>query len=257
MMKLFKVNTFFPIVLLCSILLSGCSTPKRYEKVSPPFLVEKSHISLGYSVQVGAFSGLQNAAQLARCLQTQGIWAFYFKDSSGLYKVRFGNFPSRSFALNRARSLQRRGIIQKFYIIKPEPLARILSTKRGKTKLRNRIVRTAYSFIGLPYRWGGESPGTGFDCSGFTMAVYRLNGLNLPRSSYQQWRYGIPVSEGHLRAGDLVFFGTSGHGKVSHVGIYVGKNRFIHAPSSGKRVKVDSLTASYFRKHFLGARKYI
>jgi len=257
MMKLFKVNTFFPIVLLCSSLFSGCSTPKRYEKISPAFLVEKSHISLGYSVQVGAFSGLQNAAQLARCLQTQGIWAFYFKDSSGLYKVRFGNFPSRSFALNRARSLQRRGIIQKFYIIKPEPLARILSTKRGKTKLRNRIVRTAYSFIGLPYRWGGESPGTGFDCSGFTMAVYRLNGLNLPRSSYQQWRYGIPVSEGHLRAGDLVFFGTSGHGRVSHVGIYVGKNRFIHAPSSGKRVKVDSLTASYFRKHFLGARKYI
>jgi len=73
MMKLFKVNTFFPIVLLCSSLFSGCSTPKRYEKISPAFLVEKSHISLGYSVQVGAFSGLQNAAQLARFISKTAL----------------------------------------------------------------------------------------------------------------------------------------------------------------------------------------
>ncbi|RLB42485.1 MAG: hydrolase [Deltaproteobacteria bacterium] len=247
---------FLTILLaVLALLLPSCAPSHRQSPLPPQ--ARRPEIRLGYSVQVGAFSKVENAIRLTHALQAHDIWAFYFRDPSGLYKVRFGNFPSYSLASRKALLLQQKGIIKKVFIISPKSFVRYLSDEKGKARLRERIVKTAYSFIGLPYQWGGTSPKSGFDCSGFTMAVYQLNGLNLPRSSFQQWKLGIPIPLRDMRKGDLVFFATSRGRTVSHVGIYVGGNRFIHAPGKGKRIKTDRLDNSYFRSHLVGAKKYI
>ena len=112
------------------------------------------------------------------------------------------------------------------------------------------IVRVAESMIGSPYRYGGVSPNRGFDCSGLVYFSHRQNGITLPRTSYAQYKASKPVSRQALRRGDLLFFRISG-GKVSHVGIYLGNNRFVHAPSSGKKVSVAKLNSRYWSKRFI------
>ncbi|GAJ19868.1 unnamed protein product, partial [marine sediment metagenome] len=109
----------------------------------------------------------------------------------------------------------------------------------------------------FPYQWGGSSVDDGFDCSGLAMAVYQLNGLNLPRSSKEQYRAGIPIKQSQLKKGDLIFFATSRGKKVSHVGIYTGDNKFIHAPRKGKRIRTDSLSNRYFEARYAGAKTYL
>ena len=256
-MKTPNINTR-PIVLALAVILLAisCSAPHPPPKVAVPPSA-KTVIPLGYTIQVGAFSRLDNAAHLVHALQKRGIWAFYFRDSSGLYKVRFGNFPTKTKALRKAKALYSQAIIGSFYIVKPRTPAGAILDEKYKAPLRKNIVRTAKSFIGIPYRWGGTSKAQGFDCSGFTMAVYQLNGLNLPRSSYQQWLTGIPIPKNKIKKGDLVFFATTSYRHVSHVGIYVGNGRFIHAPSKGKRIRIDSLANRYFRRHYKGARSYL
>ncbi|MBW2127911.1 MAG: C40 family peptidase [Deltaproteobacteria bacterium] len=211
----------------------------------------------GYAVQVGAFSKLENAVRLTASLEDQGMEAYYFRDRDGLYKVRFGNFPTRQEARRTAGHLQWIGILESFYIVSPDESPAARSRILGVGRLREEIVETAEGFLGIPYRWGGSSPGEGFDCSGLTMAVYRLNGLDLPRSSREQFRQGVPVDPGDLSKGDLVFFATSGMHKVSHVGLYAGENRFIHAPGKGKRIRMDSLSHPYYARRFVGARTYL
>jgi cell wall-associated NlpC family hydrolase len=110
------------------------------------------------------------------------------------------------------------------------------------------VVGYAMSFVGTPYVWGGASP-SGFDCSGFVMYVYAHFGVSLPHSSYAQYGYGSPVSRSQLQAGDLVFFDGLGH-----VGIYVGGGSFIHAPHTGDRVKVSSLSG-WYASTFVGGRR--
>jgi cell wall-associated NlpC family hydrolase len=89
------------------------------------------------------------------------------------------------------------------------------------------------------------------------MVVYRLNGLDLPRSSKLQWKVGKQIQRSQLQKGDLVFFATSGGGRVSHVGIYTGADKFLHAPRSGSRIKTSSLSSKYFRTRYVGARSYL
>lgn len=115
------------------------------------------------------------------------------------------------------------------------------------------LIRRARSFTGTPYRWGQASR-SGTDCSGFTTQVYRGAGVRLPRTSHEQAEIGQKVSRDELKKGDLVFFHTMGGHKVSHVGIYVGGNKFIHA-SSKHGVKESSLDEAYYRNHFVGARR--
>ncbi len=116
------------------------------------------------------------------------------------------------------------------------------------------IVRTALAYRGVPYRWAGESP-RGFDCSGFTSYIFRRDkGVDLPHSASEQAEYGKPVK--HLKPGDLVFFHTYAPG-ISHVGIYIGHGKFVHASSPGHHVRVDSLSESYYREHYRGARRII
>jgi len=111
------------------------------------------------------------------------------------------------------------------------------------------VLNYAYKFLGVPYVWGGSSP-SGFDCSGFTSYVFRHFGVNLPRVSRDQASVGTKVSYSNLRAGDLVFFGTSG---ITHVGIYIGGGNMIHSPRPGKSVEIS--TMKYH--NFITARRVI
>jgi cell wall-associated NlpC family hydrolase len=212
---------------------------------------------MGYSIQMGAFSDLDNAIRLTESLERQGLYAYYFRHGTGLYKVRFGDYSSKEAARTRADRLKKAGIVHAYYIVSPGDYALAKERVYGREHFRNEIVETAESFIGLPYRWGGSSVKRGFDCSGLTMAVYQLNGLNLPRSSGAQYRVGNPVRRRALDKGDLVFFATSGGRKVSHVGLYAGDDRFIHAPGKGKKIREDSLSNRYYAARYMGARRVL
>ena len=211
---------------------------------------------MGYSIQVGAFSNLDNAVHLEHELDARGIDAYYFRHESGLYKVRFGNYGSYRPARAEAERLQAEGVIGTFFIVIPSDYAAARIEHSGHGDLRTDLVRTARRFLGVPYLWGGTDRKHGFDCSGLTMVCYRLNGLNLPRVSYNQYRAGHPVSKRHLRPGDLVFFATEGGRRVSHVGIYIGHGRFIHSPRTGKTVRIARLANPYFERTYVGARSY-
>lgn len=109
--------------------------------------------------------------------------------------------------------------------------------------------------LGLDYRYGGSSRATGFDCSGLVAHVYKVAwGIRMPRTSLEQSKRGMPVSLPDLEAGDLVFYNTLNR-PFSHVGIYVGDGRFVHAPKSGARVRVESLKSTYWMQRFDGARR--
>ena len=106
----------------------------------------------------------------------------------------------------------------------------------------NNIIAYASNFLGTPYLWGGSSPSTGFDCSGFTQYVYAHFGIKLGRTTYDQINDGYEVSKDELKAGDLVFFGENND--PTHMGIYVGNNTYIHAPRTGDVIKISSMNRS-------------
>lgn len=116
-----------------------------------------------------------------------------------------------------------------------------------------RIIGAARGFLGLPYLWGGTS-GFGYDCSGFTYAVYHSLGLTLPRDADQQAVHGTSVARGHLEAGDLVFFRAGPTGPISHVGLYLGGGSMIDAPHTGAVIRIDRVSSF---AHYAGARRYL
>lgn len=123
------------------------------------------------------------------------------------------------------------------------------STTAGK------IIATAKQYLGVPYLWGGSTP-SGFDCSGYVQYVFAKHGYSLPRTSKQQWNVGTSVSKSNLKEGDLVFFANTYTSGISHLGIYVGNNQFIHA-SSSQGVVISSLSNSYWASHYYGAKRVI
>ena len=117
------------------------------------------------------------------------------------------------------------------------------------------LLSTAMGLIGVPYRRGGTSEETGFDCSGFVRAIYQKTaGLTLPRLSAEQAAATETIKKQDLKPGDLVFFNTMRRA-FSHVGIYVGEGKFIHAPRTGASVRVESMESSYWANRFNGARR--
>ena len=130
-------------------------------------------------------------------------------------------------------------------------------TSRGKSspKLGFKILKSAKTQIGKKYCFGGRSPKTGFDCSGLAWWAHRENGINIPRKSNDQYRSGKKISRKNLMPGDLLYFTTYRRG-ASHVGIYDGKGGFIHSPNNRKKVQRTSLSDSYYKKRYLGARRY-
>ena len=123
---------------------------------------------------------------------------------------------------------------------------------RPRVALGARAARYARRMLGVPYRYGGDSPRSGFDCSGLVRYVFGRFGLELPHSSYADYGVGRHVARGALRPGDLVFFDGLGH-----VGLYVGSNRFIHAPHSGSTVRITSLGDPWYRSRYEGARRVV
>lgn len=121
----------------------------------------------------------------------------------------------------------------------------------------NAVLMRAIGLVGTPYLYGGNTPQSGFDCSGLVTYVYRdMLDLRLPRSSRELAQVQGPrVAPEKLAAADLVFFGSKG--SVSHVGIYVGEGRFVHAPSTGGTVRLDRLDGPYWRDHYSGARRVL
>jgi cell wall-associated NlpC family hydrolase len=129
----------------------------------------------------------------------------------------------------------------------------------SSSRVGARVVNMGDDYVGVPYRWGGNTPSEGFDCSGFVKYVYNRNGVQLPRTSRQQARVGewLPVNVGALRQGDLMFFASNGT-RISHVAIYAGANRILHATSSGGKVRYDDLGTQrgrWFANHFVAARR--
>lgn len=124
------------------------------------------------------------------------------------------------------------------------------------SELRTRLIDIAMNQRGAPYVFGGNRPQTGFDCSGLVQYSYKQLGLHIPRNSYEQYRLSTPVYISRLQPGDLVFFRTRSV-FVSHVGIYIGDNRFIHAPGEGRPVSIDSLDSPYWQKRLVGGGSLI
>jgi gamma-D-glutamyl-L-lysine dipeptidyl-peptidase len=238
--------------------------------------------SMGFAIQVGAFSEVKNAERLAQKLQGQGIEAFYFKQENGIYAVRFGDFERREEARQAAQKLVKSRVVSSYFIAPPKrdvsvtvrepslekapapsiskPPAVVKkrepqAPRREKSDMGGIAARTAERFVGIPYRWGGDTVVDGMDCSGFVRAVYNLCGVSIPRTAREQYRVGDVVGKDELKDGDLVFFGASAD-QITHVGIFVGNNRFVHAPRRGDDIKVSTIDDAYFLKRFIGAKRY-
>ena len=271
-----RINMIFILLLACSLSAHAANS---------------TGISrLGHAIQMGAFADVKNAERFTAKLQTKGIDAFYFRKDNGVYAVRFGDFSSKAKARVIANKLVAERLIDSYYIAPPndvvfsrpkvsgwqkpphdeirEPNAPIQpvvpAERRGKAPVKpangNKdmgviAARTAERFVGIPYQWGGNNVVEGMDCSGFVRAVYNLCGLSVPRTSRDQFKAGDSVAKDELKDGDLVFFGSTVH-NITHVGIYVGGGRFVHAPRRGEEIRVTAVNESYFEKRFVGARRY-
>ena len=120
----------------------------------------------------------------------------------------------------------------------------------------DKVIDLALAQVGKPYIWASANPNIGFDCSGLTYYAFKQAGINLNRTSYTQINNGVSVDSKDLRKGDLVFFNNGG-GRISHVGIYIGNNQFVHASSPGTGVIVSKLFGSYFGNTYVGARRIV
>jgi cell wall-associated NlpC family hydrolase len=150
-------------------------------------------------------------------------------------------------------------LTQEFEVVfDDEPVSRVNRTTDKVTSesvtpddiIRVLITEKAREYIGVNYLWG-QSHENGFDCSGYVKFVFDQFGYKLPRSSYDQYKSVIQLKEKKAKPGDLVFFTTRGH-RVSHVGIYLGNRSFIHAPSKGKQVCIESLETAFFKERLTG-----
>jgi cell wall-associated NlpC family hydrolase len=120
-----------------------------------------------------------------------------------------------------------------------------------------KLLGEGFTYLGVPYRWGGTSPVTGMDCSGLVQLVFRnAVGIDLPRTALEQAGQGNRVGVRELKPGDLIFFNTIGE-NISHVGIYVGNGKFLHAPATGKLVRIDKLYSKFWAQRYITARRVI
>ncbi|HEX7153908.1 MAG TPA: C40 family peptidase [Thermoanaerobaculia bacterium] len=124
----------------------------------------------------------------------------------------------------------------------------------SEVSLADIVVRHALSCVGIRYRFAGEGE-RGFDCAGLVRRTFAFIGIRLPRTTTEQFRSGRGIDKCELKAGDLVFFENTYRPGISHVGIYIGDGRFVHAASTPKRVRVDRLDSDYYVKRYAGARR--
>ncbi len=134
-------------------------------------------------------------------------------------------------------------------------MERLADARNAASHHASELIMNALGFLGVPYKFGGNSADTGFDCSGFVRAVYEQSlGKVLPRRSDEQAAATRKIERNELQPGDLVFFNTMRRA-FSHVGIYLGDGKFIHAPRTGAEVRVEDMRMSYWQQRFNGARR--
>jgi len=143
----------------------------------------------------------------------------------------------------------------------PQPLPKPAPPPQKKqtscvSKARQSIIQTAVTAVGTPYRWGGLTP-KGFDCSGLVVYAYKKLGTHVPRTAKAQFNSCKSVTRQQLKPADLVFFSVPRRRGVVHVGIYIGKNQFVHAPGRGRKVKRASLNNIYFKQNFIKAGNFL
>ena len=160
--------------------------------------------------------------------------------------------PGRALAAERHPTTRTPWLADRPFTKALQPRQVVVRPARRPVALGSRVARYARRLLGVPYRYGGDSPGSGFDCSGLVRYVFGHFGLDLPHSSYADFGLGRSVGRGSLRPGDLVFFNG-----VGHVGLYVGAGRFIHAPHSGTTVRIASLNEPWYRASYVGARRVV
>lgn len=163
-------------------------------------------------------------------------------------------------------SLRTRGASRSRAAVRPAPSGRPIvyggsRSSENAAAVADAAVQTGERYIGTPYRWGGDTPDEGFDCSGFVRWVYGMNGVDLPRVSRDQATAGdaLPLDFSAFARGDLLFFASSGT-RISHVAIYAGGGRILHSSSSGEGVRYDELSSyrgAWYRSHLVAARRVI
>lgn len=174
--------------------------------------------------------------------------------------------PAISMAENRAAiaSGQKKCIVRKGYKTRCRPIANEQKLVLSEThkirvqKAQSTAMSKLMNQIGKPYRWGGTSPRTGFDCSGLVYYAYKdLVKIHIPRTANEMYhlRDARPVDRDELQSGDLVFFRTRGRGTADHVGVYVGNGKFIQSPRTGRDIQITSLSEDYWLRHYVGARR--
>lgn len=263
------LKTILALSLIC--LGTACTTPSRPPVNSPPVENDTTEVlpkpvieekaptedathpvsvqrDKGFSIQVAAFSRKSSAQKSADNLGSKGMDATVCQTVHGMWAVRCGHFTAIESAKACGKKLLDQGVINDFFVVNSTP-------SHGPLPLA--IVQTARTYLGVKYTWGGSSAKQGFDCSGFTWAVYKKHGYKLARVARDQYKMGIPVSKSKLREGDLLFFSTERNQSISHVGIYTGSGKFIHASTGAKKIKIANLSTSYYKKHYLGARRVI
>lgn len=143
----------------------------------------------------------------------------------------------------------------------PAPVIRapVFAPSQAFSPVAEDVLFQALGLVGTPYRWGGNTPDSGFDCSGLIGYVYRdAAGISLPRTTREMiGMRAQDVDQNSLQTGDLIFFATNGGSQVSHAGIYVGEGRFVHAPATGGTVKLDTLSKAYWQKAYLSAKRVL
>ena len=156
-----------------------------------------------------------------------------------------------------ASNLEATGIVDKATLIKLNTTSATQNTNRSNSRpeLGNDIVTYSKAYLGKPYVWGASS-GKSFDCSGFVMYIFKHFGVSLGHGADDQFATGTKVAKEDLQAGDAVFFTTYKKG-ASHVGIFIGDNKFIHASSSGGSVIITDLGTAYYKSRYIGARRYM
>ncbi|MFZ2235938.1 MAG: C40 family peptidase [Dokdonella sp.] len=205
--------------------------------MSTPNACQKSFLRIAIFVAGLVVASTTWAAPNARLLATSDLLALLTKSGT----------PSLSFATMTESNLASRVL---------ETVASGEPVESSEPASQAGLIALAMELRNIRYRRGGRNPDSGFDCSGFVRYVFLHSiGLKLPATSAAQFVDGIKVARSDMRSGDLVFFRTSGKKRISHVGIYLDDGRFIHAPSSGKVVRIDSLDQKYWAKRFAGAKR--
>lgn len=201
----------------------------------------------------GPFDGSKKLAAMPAGSQAKAL-----EEKTGWVKLQLANgigwLPSDAVKLTSPIPLA--SALKVAAYSKPAPM--IVKAKKPEvvaSRKVNPLLKQAYGYQGVRYRWGGTSRSSGVDCSGFTTSVFRSQGISLPRTAIEQSHVGDPVSKSNLQAGDLVFFRTNRSVRVNHVGIYIGEGKFMHAATRAGHVMVSSLSDPYYVRAYATARR--